>query len=230
MNAIDRILNEVDVDYKTYATMPADLLNEYPFLARKTCHEFSLHIALTMVLYATMKYLKSTGVKDESMQQLIGNVATFSALRFRGGRELLGDLQQYMADYTANAMRNGGRLSVPYHLEDSVADTIVRSCEKICFPYIHCLVVSTFDDGYSGSSANFFRHFIRRAEDRYLIYKPLFDMYYHVLKGDVQTNEPQAGNKTSKTQGECPAPSTGCMVPIVLFLAATVLGSICGCR
>ena len=220
MNAIDRILNEVDVDYKAYATIPTDLLNEYPFLAHKTCHDFSLHIALTMVLYSLLKYVRSTSVKDEGMLQLIGNVAMFSARRFHGGRELLGELQQYQADYFAYVKRNGGHLSIPRHLESSGADVIIRSCEKVCFPYIECLAASTFDAGYSGSSANFFRHFIRRAESRYLIYKPLFDEYVEALRNVKEKREKPATPPSTSPR------TTGCLIPLLIGFSTMILSAV----
>lgn len=218
MNAIDRILNEVVMDYKAYATMPTDLLNEYPFLAHKTCHNFSLHIALTMVLYSTMKYFRLTRVEDEGMLQLIRNVVMFSALRFQGGKELLCEIQQYQADYYAYTKRNGGQLAIPRHLGSS-ADDIIRSCEKVCFSCIECLVSWNFDDAYLGSSANFFRHFIRRAESRYLIYKPLFDEYAEVLRKDKEEREtPAAPPSTSPgTNG------SGCLIPLLIGFSSMIL-------
>ena len=227
MNAIDEILREVDVDYNAYSTIPSDLATEYPFLTGKTCHEFSMHIALTMVLYATMKYLAATHCKDDCMRQLIGNVSLFSALKFKGGKEMLGNLQQYLADYTAEAMKNGGHLSIPYHLENSLADSIVHSCEKICFPYIHCLVMSTFGNEYPGSSANFFRHFINRAEKRYLTYRPLFDAYYQALKrGETIQRELSDGRgencQPKDRSRDITAPAkTGCMIPLFAIFSTS---------
>ena len=181
-NAIDRIIDEVDVDYRSYLSIPSSLLLEYPSLAKQNGSDrFALQVALTIVLYAKMKYLHGSGDQGETMQRLIANVTRFSALKYRGGNEMLTDLHQYMADYMAAVRQEGGKMIVPYHLKTS-AEEILRSGLKIAFPYMHCLSMVALGDDFTGDSANFLRHFIGRAERRFDTYKPLFDEYYRALK------------------------------------------------
>ena len=181
--AIDRILNEVSVDYDAYVRIPNELTREYSFLLKHQSHEFALQVALTMLMYAVMKFLTETTSKDEYMQQLIRFVSFFASTKYDGGQQMLRDVVQYQSDYVKKCVDEcGGQFVLPYHLNASEAEAVVRSCEHICFPYIHCLVMSTFGNEYPGDSANFFRHFIGRAENRYAVYRPLLEEYYQGLK------------------------------------------------
>jgi hypothetical protein len=181
MNTIDKIINEVDVDYNAYKTVPNSLMSIYPSLVSKAGHNFSMHVAFTVLNYCLMKYLSTSGKKDETMQSLIGSVTNFATMKYQGGRTLMGDMQQYRSDYMAAARQNGGRLSIPDHLRSDSA-AIVQSCLKIAFPYMDCLAMATFGNDFYGDSATFFRHFISYAEQRFTTYKPLFDSYYNDLK------------------------------------------------
>lgn len=182
-NKIDAILREVSSDYDAYTQIPVTLLNEYPFLAKHQSHEFALQVAMTMIMYAVMKYVAETKRQDKYTSEMIQLVFGFSSAKYQGGKQMLQDVAQYQGDYVKKCVNEcGGQFLLPYHLKASESEEIVRSCEKICFPYIHCLVMSTFGNEYNGSSANFFRHFISRAEKRYEVYRPLLAAYYNVLK------------------------------------------------
>ena len=183
MNAIDRILNEVDADYDAYKfSIPRDLRNEYPVLSFMPRHSFSVRIALVMINYALVKYAKSSECDDEYMRSLFLNVQTFAAARLENGREAQSELGQYYADYMAWVNQNGGCLFIPQHLDSSWVDTVINSVEGECFPFIDYLVSMILEKTYSGNSANLYMHFITRAENRYVIYKPLFDEHYYTLR------------------------------------------------
>lgn len=239
--AIDRILNEVSVDYDAYVRIPNELTHEYSFLLKHQSHEFALQVALTMLMYAVMKFIAETKRKDEYMQQSLRNIYFFASTKYDGGKQMLQDIAQYQGDYVKKCVDEGsGQPMIPYHLNESEAEAVVRSCEKTCFPYIHCLVTSTFDDEYPGNSANFFRHFIGRAENRYAVYRPLLEEYYQALKeggemakkvADENVNSSPATDKPIQGQVKSDHHSSdtkqaeaknkqGCLSPLVLLIGS----------
>lgn len=215
MHVIERILNEVVVDYNAWSAnmIPVELCNTYPILKCKTGRDFSVRFALAMVKYALVKFGRESLIQDEAMEIMLVNVQTFSSMRFEGGRMVQSELNQYFADYMAFVKQNGGFLVCPKHLNDSDASSIMRLGEKIGFSLMDYLVGMILGNDYRGNSANLFRYLIGRAEGRYLVYKPLLEEYYHVLKGDSPITQspvkpriitcPNCGKNVSTASAKC---------------------------
>ena len=235
---MDAILREVSVDYGAYTRIPNELVNEYPFLMRHQSHEFALQVALTMILYAWMKFVVKTKHQDKYSQEMLRAIGQFVSTKYDGGQQMLQDVVQYQGDYVKKCVNEcGGKFLLPYHLGGSESEDVVSSCERICFPYLHCLVMSTFGNEYNGSSANFFRHFIHRAESRYGVYRPLLEAYYDELKGDgrmtgkmlaesdrvnaaVEKSIRKSDNSNScePYRAENDSNKQGCLLPLVLLV------------
>ena len=100
---VDVILREVSADYDAYAKIPNELTHEYPFLIKHQSHEFALQVALTMILYAAMKYVTEAKRKDEYSQEMLRLVWGFASAKYDGGPRMLMDVVQYQGDYVENA-------------------------------------------------------------------------------------------------------------------------------
>lgn len=236
MSDINQILEEVDANYRKHLLFPSEIISEYQvLLSRWTTDELAKMITIGFVIYAVMKYVHTKRVMDEAMRNVTRNITLFVSSRYPGGKAIVDAIYQYLQSFEAYTNQNIGKVILPDNIPSSDAVEISESCGKGTFPIINWLVVSALGEDYPKSTTNFYKYLINSAEKDDESYAKLIDEYYHVLKGDSICGQSICQRPTSQEKSDVhkdaqrPQAKTGCIVPLLLAVTATVLCVLGGC-
>ena len=177
MNAITQIVAEFEDDLRNYMQVPWPLIREYAELRSTDRARFSIFASLVILNYCIMKLVDEMNIYDDAMVTVMKQAPLLCAIRCPDGREINDGLGQYVVEYFEDTRRRGCCWLISPNLKVPDEGAFFESMVAPAYPYFECFTKS-FIKNKSSNLADFMMYFIKKAEERYAVYKPPILQYH----------------------------------------------------